>query len=218
MPTPAEQKALAFVALVILLGGAVRVGRGSSASPSDPNADEVNALTRQTFAAESAGANTGSRTSSKRSSTSKRARKHRDDRAKNGGDVAESTSRDRLGFPPPSARIDIPGRAGAGTPSDGPRAVSAVTSRLPSASARRPTAAAMDASTPEALLDLDRATATEIEALPRIGPAIARRIVASRDSLGPFGSLAALGRVKGVGPATLGRLAPLVTFSGQARR
>jgi competence protein ComEA len=68
------------------------------------------------------------------------------------------------------------------------------------------------------LIDLDVAGAAEIERLPRVGPALARRIVASRDSLGPFGSLAALTRVKGIGPATAERLAPLVTFSGQARR
>ena len=68
------------------------------------------------------------------------------------------------------------------------------------------------------LVDLDLADAGKIERLPRVGPALARRIVANRDSLGAFGVLSALGRVKGMGPATLARLAPLVTFSGQARR
>jgi competence protein ComEA len=67
-------------------------------------------------------------------------------------------------------------------------------------------------------IDLDRATAPEIEALPRVGPALARRIVANRDSAGPFGSIEALRRIRGLGPATLTLLAPLVTFSGQARR
>ncbi|MFL5247076.1 MAG: hypothetical protein ACJ79V_04570 [Myxococcales bacterium] len=38
--------------------------------------------------------------------------------------------------------------------------------------------------------------------------------MANRDSFGPFGSLEALGRVKGVGSATRKRLAALVTFSG----
>jgi competence protein ComEA len=63
-------------------------------------------------------------------------------------------------------------------------------------------------------VDLDRATEREIEALPWVGPALARRIVASRDSFGPFGSIEALGRVKGVGLATRKRIAALVTFSG----
>jgi competence protein ComEA len=58
----------------------------------------------------------------------------------------------------------------------------------------------------------------EIERLPRIGPALAHRIVANRDSAGPFGGLEGLRRVRGVGAATLKLLGPLVTFSGQARR
>jgi competence protein ComEA len=70
----------------------------------------------------------------------------------------------------------------------------------------------------KAVVDLDVADTVQIGRLPRVGPALARRIVANRDSLGPFGTLAALRRVKGVGPATLERLAGLVTFSGQARR
>ncbi|MEO5590330.1 MAG: helix-hairpin-helix domain-containing protein, partial [Gemmatimonadaceae bacterium] len=46
-----------------------------------------------------------------------------------------------------------------------------------------------------AILDLDVANADQIETLRGIGPAIAHRIVADRDSLGPFGSLAELQRV-----------------------
>jgi DNA uptake protein ComE-like DNA-binding protein len=65
------------------------------------------------------------------------------------------------------------------------------------------------------LIDVDRASVTELEVLPGIGPALARRIVAARDSSGPFGSLDALQtRVRGVGPALSKRLAQAVTFSG----
>lgn len=67
-------------------------------------------------------------------------------------------------------------------------------------------------------VDLDRAGAAEIERLPRIGPVLARRIVADRDSLGPFGSLEGFGRVKGVGPALLRTVGPHVTFSLQPRQ
>jgi competence protein ComEA len=66
-------------------------------------------------------------------------------------------------------------------------------------------------------VDVDRASAAELERLPRIGPALARRIVADRDSLGPFGSLEALQTVKGIGPAVAAVLAPHVTFSGTPR-
>ena len=62
-------------------------------------------------------------------------------------------------------------------------------------------------------VDMDVATAAEIERLPRIGPTLARRIVANRDSLGPFGDLEGLKRVRGVGPALARILAPHVTFS-----
>ncbi|MBX6363076.1 MAG: helix-hairpin-helix domain-containing protein, partial [Gemmatimonadetes bacterium] len=55
-------------------------------------------------------------------------------------------------------------------------------------------------------ISLSRATAAELERLPGIGPALARRIVAYRDSAGPFRSVAELERVKGVGPALLKRL------------
>lgn len=66
-------------------------------------------------------------------------------------------------------------------------------------------------------IDLDRATTDEIEKLPGIGPALARRITDDRDRNGAFGCLAALDAVKGIGPALLGRLDSLVTFSGAGR-
>ncbi|HEX5438661.1 MAG TPA: helix-hairpin-helix domain-containing protein [Gemmatimonadaceae bacterium] len=71
--------------------------------------------------------------------------------------------------------------------------------------------------TSAARIDLDRATEAEIERLPRIGPVLARRIVDDRTRLGPFGSLKALQRVKGIGPALARKLAPYVTFSLQPR-
>ena len=68
-----------------------------------------------------------------------------------------------------------------------------------------------------AVIDLDRATAPEIETLRGIGPALAARIAADRDSLGAFGSLEGFQRVRGVGPALAEKLAPHVTFSGVPR-
>lgn len=66
-------------------------------------------------------------------------------------------------------------------------------------------------------IDADRAVAAELERLPGVGPALAGRIAANRDSLGPFGSLEGLDRVPGIGPAMLRKLAPWVRFSGVAR-
>lgn len=59
-------------------------------------------------------------------------------------------------------------------------------------------------------LDLNRATAADLERLPRVGPVLAERIVALRDSLGGFRDVADLDRVRGIGPAMLERLTPLV--------
>lgn len=67
-----------------------------------------------------------------------------------------------------------------------------------------------------ALVDLDRASAKDIEALPGIGPSLASRIVAHRDSVGGFGTMAAFCRVRGVGQALAERLRLLVIFSGNA--
>jgi len=57
-------------------------------------------------------------------------------------------------------------------------------------------------------IDLDRATAPELERLPGIGPALAARILADRAARGPFGTPEALLRVRGVGPRTLERIRP----------
>lgn len=63
-------------------------------------------------------------------------------------------------------------------------------------------------------IDLDRADVTEITRLPRIGPALAQRLVAWRAQHGVFGGLARLDSVPGVGPALLDALRPFVSFSG----
>jgi len=66
---------------------------------------------------------------------------------------------------------------------------------------------------PPSRVDLDVATEPEIEALRGVGPSLARRIVADRDSFGPFGSVDGLRRVRGIGPALVARLDTTVTFS-----
>lgn len=59
------------------------------------------------------------------------------------------------------------------------------------------------------LVDLNRASPAALEALPGIGPALARRIVDTRAQR-PFSSVEDLERVPGIGPATVARLRPLV--------
>ena len=59
-----------------------------------------------------------------------------------------------------------------------------------------------------ASLDPDRATASEWERLPGIGPALAQRIVSDRTARGPFRSADGLLRVRGIGPKILERIRP----------
>ncbi|MGY1752413.1 helix-hairpin-helix domain-containing protein [Blastococcus sp. SYSU D01042] len=61
------------------------------------------------------------------------------------------------------------------------------------------------------LVDLNSATAEELDALPGIGPVLAQRIVAHRDESGPFRSVDQLDDVPGIGPAIAAELAELVT-------
>jgi competence protein ComEA len=55
------------------------------------------------------------------------------------------------------------------------------------------------------VVDLNTADAAALESLPGVGPVLAARIVAYRDSAGPFASPEDLLRVRGVGQATLER-------------
>jgi competence protein ComEA len=52
-------------------------------------------------------------------------------------------------------------------------------------------------------LDLNQASAQDLEALPGIGPALARRIIDYRQSHGPFKNLDDLEQVSGIGPKKL---------------
>ena len=61
-----------------------------------------------------------------------------------------------------------------------------------------------------ALLDLNAATAAELERLPGIGPSRARDIVADRERHGSFSRVADLDRIPGIGPAAVARVSTLV--------
>jgi competence protein ComEA len=61
-----------------------------------------------------------------------------------------------------------------------------------------------------AVVDLNTADETRLDALPGVGPVIAGRIVAWRQEHGRFSSVDELTEVSGIGDATLERLRPLV--------
>jgi competence protein ComEA len=187
MPTPAERKALLFLAGVIVLGASVRVVR---AAKRDGAADAATrqALRQQLAAVDSA----------------------------RGADVSRRGGRAKPRVA--SRRLD----------QRRPRVRSAPESNVSHDSVprwvREPLSEASDQSgrntsqpLPVLPIDLDVASAAEIEALPRIGPVLARRIVADRAANGPFGSIEGLTRVSGVGPSLASALRARVTFSGTAR-
>jgi competence ComEA-like helix-hairpin-helix protein len=66
-----------------------------------------------------------------------------------------------------------------------------------------------------ARLDLNHANEGDLELLPGIGPALARRIVADRQTRGAFRSAEELARVHGIGPRTLERLRTLIQVEAQ---
>lgn len=100
-------------------------------------------------------------------------------------------------------------RAGSATSQDADTLPATIYYNVPRDSVRRRSGN----TAPSEPVDLDVASAAAIERLPRIGPVLARRIVADRDSLGPFGSMKGLQRVRGVGAGLARKLAPYVTFS-----
>jgi competence protein ComEA len=68
----------------------------------------------------------------------------------------------------------------------------------------------------QGLLDLNRATEQDFDALPGIGPKLAERIMEHRQSLGAFHSLDELRDVKGIGKKKFERIRPLVTVTPDA--
>ena len=69
------------------------------------------------------------------------------------------------------------------------------------------TSAATKVSNP---LNLNTATAKELQVLPGIGPKIAERIVKYREKNGPFSSVDDLTKVKGIGQKKLEKIRPFL--------
>jgi competence protein ComEA len=119
------------------------------------------------------------------------------------------TMRRPIAGAPPVAVAALPGPAPVEPPSQPGRVIlreepSAEASNTPPA--RKPTAGAPALT---ARLNVNTATAAELELLPGIGPALAGRIVDDRRANGPFKSVDDLDRVKGIGPKILERIREL---------
>jgi competence protein ComEA len=73
-----------------------------------------------------------------------------------------------------------------------------------------PGAAGAGAASPAAPVDLNTATAEQLDSLPGVGPATAEAILAHREAHGPFTSVEQLLDVRGIGEAKLESLRDLV--------
>lgn len=82
--------------------------------------------------------------------------------------------------------------------------------RLPGV--RATTAGRKSAQPAPASINVNQASASQLEALPGIGPALAARVVSHRTKIGAFRSVNQLLDVPGIGPAKLSKLAPFITF------
>jgi competence protein ComEA len=66
-------------------------------------------------------------------------------------------------------------------------------------------------SSTDAPLNINTASAADLDGLDGIGPSIAQRIVEYRTTNGPFQSVEDLQQVKGIGPTLFAKIAPLIT-------
>lgn len=101
-------------------------------------------------------------------------------------DPSSAAATGRASSPPPTA-VSTDGRAAAGATTSG-----------------------ADSQAP---LDLNTATAAELEELPGIGPALAARIVAWREREGPFRSVDELAEIAGISARMVDEIRPLVTVA-----
>lgn len=86
--------------------------------------------------------------------------------------------------------------------------------RIPRVGEILPTATPVGLS-PDGRIDINRAGVDLLKTLPRIGPAIAQRIVDYRELEGAFETIEAIQEVRGIGPATFERLKDLITAGSQ---
>ena len=64
------------------------------------------------------------------------------------------------------------------------------------------------------VVNINTAGAEQLQLLPRVGPALAERIIEFRESHGPVGSVDELVAVKGIGESSLAKLEPYVAVEG----
>lgn len=192
--TTGERSALKWLTAVALLGSGAKLYRNWRNSD-DASPVSTEALSRQLVAVDSA------QRAGRRSGRSGRG----GGVAGSGGGARRSGRRNRSAD---GADSTAPASGGWGSSANAARPVVSGHSAARTKTGQLPTLGPVD---------LDRADSAALERLPRIGPALAARIVADRSANGSYGSLEGLQRVRGIGPKLAKSLETLVTFSGISR-
>ena len=71
-----------------------------------------------------------------------------------------------------------------------------------------------DSSQPSGVVNINTASSEELELLPRVGPALAGRIIEFREANGPFRTVDEILAVKGIGESSFEKLEPFIVTSG----
>ena len=90
-----------------------------------------------------------------------------------------------------------------------PRRTTTVTT--PAAGGAPPAVTTSPGTTVPAKVNINTATAAQLDELPGVGPTTARRIISYRQSKGPFSKVEDLLNVPGIGPAKLDAMRPMIT-------
>jgi competence protein ComEA len=69
-------------------------------------------------------------------------------------------------------------------------------------------------SQPSGVVNINTASAEQLQLLPRVGPALAGRIIAFREANGPFRTVDEILAVKGIGESSFEKLEPYIVTSG----
>jgi competence protein ComEA len=77
-------------------------------------------------------------------------------------------------------------------------------------------AAVMGLSRPEGKININTASVTELQQLPRVGPKVAQRIVDYRDKHGKFNRIEEIMKVQGIGEKTYEQLKDQITVGDKS--
>jgi competence protein ComEA len=76
-------------------------------------------------------------------------------------------------------------------------------------------ALAAEATTPTGVVNVNQASVDQLTLLPRIGPAVAAKIIEHREANGPFAGKEELMLVRGIGERTYENLEPFISLEGK---